>query len=59
MQEDPLGGAVGLESHDLVHEGAEGSDAGLGHAAAEDAGPMKIPGGEILEGALAPGGCRG
>jgi hypothetical protein len=27
IQKDPLGGAVGLESHDLVDEGAEGSDA--------------------------------
>ncbi len=40
---------IRLDAHDLGHQPAEGLDAGLGLAAAEQPGPVDVPGGEILE----------
>ena len=48
--EHPAGRGVGLDAHDLVDQPAEGLDAGLGFAAAEDLGPVDVPGGQVLQG---------
>lgn len=49
--EDPPGRRVGLGAHHLFDEPAERFDAGGPLAAAEDPGPVDVPGGQVAEGA--------
>ena len=49
--EHATGRGVGFGRRHLVDEAGEGLDPGRGLAAAEDLGPMDVPGGEVLQGA--------
>ena len=51
--EHPGSGAIGFSGPDLLNQPAEGSDASLGFTAAEDAGPLDVPRGQVGPGALA------
>src|SRR6266542_195938 len=50
-QEDPSGGAVEVDRHDLVDQAHEGLDAGLELDATEGDAQSDVPGGEVLDGA--------
>lgn len=47
--EDAPRRGIGRHRHHLIHQAAEGCDAGLGFAAREQLGPVHIPGGEVLK----------
>src|ERR671915_196031 len=51
--EHPLGGGVGLLSHELIDKAAEGLDAVLRLATTEELRPVYIPGGQVSQSSLA------